>query len=92
VLRWWWVLFAFIVGFAGYEQSASQTKKEIRRLNHEKSTLTTERKALLASQDKLQRQIRSQEDPAFIELTLIRTLGLVPEGQRKIYFHKQGQD
>lgn len=34
----------------------------------------------------LKRQIKSQNDPAWIELILKRDLGLVPEGQIKIYF------
>lgn len=37
-------------------------------------------------QEYLLRQINSQNDPAWIELVLKKELGLVPEGQQKIYF------
>lgn len=37
-------------------------------------------------QEDLLLQLNSREDEAFIELTLMRRLGLVPEGQRKVHF------
>ena len=34
-------------------------------------------------------QIQSQSDPAWVEMVLKRNLGLVPEGQVKVYFHNE---
>ncbi len=33
-------------------------------------------------------QINSQRDPAWLEMVLKRNLGVVPEGQVKVYFKK----
>lgn len=40
--------------------------------------------------EKLLKQINSQSDPAWVELTLIKVLGLIPENHRKIYFQQPG--
>lgn len=37
----------------------------------------------------LAQQLKSQSDPAWIEMVLIRELGLLPEGQRLVLFKKQ---
>jgi hypothetical protein len=51
--------------------------------------LEIERSACAALQDDLKLQISSQSDPAWIELTLMNQLGVVPEGQMKVYFKKE---
>lgn len=38
------------------------------------------------TKDNLLKQINSQSDPAWVELTLIKGLGLIPENHKKIYF------
>ena len=50
--------------------------------------LQFERDLNLAEQKDLQLQISSQNDPAWVELTLMKQLGVVPDGQRKVYFKK----
>ena len=42
-----------------------------------------------AERDELLRQLHSQSDPEWIELVLMKRLGLVPEGQIKVYFEKE---
>lgn len=42
----------------------------------------------MAEQQELILQIESQTDPAWVEMVLKRNLGLVPEGQVKVYFKK----
>jgi hypothetical protein len=52
---------------------------------HELQTALTE--ASLRHENLLA-QVQSQEDIQWIELTLMRELGMVPEGQRKVFFSK----
>ena len=47
----------------------------------------TKTKAVL-QRDDLLLQIQSQSDPDWIEMVLKTRLGVVPEGQRKVYFHQ----
>ncbi|MCE2983850.1 MAG: hypothetical protein LW832_09830 [Parachlamydia sp.] len=53
--------------------------------------LQKEKRTALKRQEDLQLQINSQSDPAWIELTLMKGLGLVPEGEQKVYFQKRGE-
>lgn len=48
--------------------------------------LEHEKKLEEAKQKKLKRILQSHSDPAWIELVLIRELGLLPEGQIKLIF------
>jgi hypothetical protein len=49
-----------------------------------------EKEKLLACQerDELALQIASQNDPVWVELVLLRELGVVPEGYIKVHFKK----
>jgi hypothetical protein len=51
--------------------------------------LQIERDQTYLEQKDLQLQISSQNDPAWVELTLMKQLGVVPDGQRKVYFKKE---
>lgn len=42
-----------------------------------------------AKQEHLKEMLMSESDPAWIELTLMRVLGVIPEGTKKIYFNTQ---
>lgn len=48
--------------------------------------LKAEQRLLEAVQEDLLLQINSQSDPAWVELILMKGLGLVPEGQTKAVF------
>ena len=50
--------------------------------------LLKKKKLALEKQKGLLRQINSQNDPAWIELMLMKEMGLVPEGQTKVFFTK----
>lgn len=50
--------------------------------------LEWEREFASKQQEDLKLQIDSQSDPAWIEMTLMKQLGVVPEGQMKVYFKK----
>ena len=83
----WWVL-AFVLACAIlYEQSLQQREEIYQQLNEQQRSLQEEKQLALEEQHRLQRQINSQQDLAWIELTLMKELGVVPEGQKKIYFY-----
>ena len=86
VVRSWWVFLVCLVLYAVYEQSAHGLNKEHVALEGKLSTLTINRDALQADHDDLLLQINSQSDYAWVELTLMKGLGLVPEDQRKFFF------
>jgi hypothetical protein len=51
--------------------------------------LEAEKTLATAEQEELLLQIQSQSDPAWVEMVLKRNLGLVPDGQTKVYFHQR---
>lgn len=61
------------------EEHLDQLKKNYLELSFEK-------KIALKEQKKLHKILNSQCDPAYIELALKKRLGVVPEGQTKVYF------
>lgn len=82
---WWTILFLLICVFA-YDQAVQRRTREEKNLQAKLDKLLLSKEATLAKQANLKLQIMSQGDPAFIEMALMRRLGLVPEGQTKIHF------
>ncbi|MDE3047241.1 MAG: hypothetical protein KGI83_02705 [Verrucomicrobiota bacterium] len=50
--------------------------------------MENEKAQVLQIKEDLQLRIASQNDPAWIEMVLIRELGVVPEGFLKVHFKK----
>lgn len=86
--RLWWVFAFAILTFGLYEQTSRKLLRAIEKLSSRKNEL---QKAICMAeneQEELKLQVLSQSDPAWIELSLIKGLGLVPEGYTKIYFEE----
>lgn len=79
------ILFVLICYFA-YDRAIHHKKLEEKKLRMKLDLLSSNKIEALDRQEELNRQIASQNDEAFIELTLMRRLGLVPEGQKKVHF------
>ncbi len=86
-IRSWWVI-AFML-FCGiiYEQGLKERNKLYQQLTEQYGALLQEKHKVLDQQQNLQLQINSQSDLAWVELALMKGLGLVPEGQQKVYFY-----
>lgn len=86
ILKSWWTILFFLLCFFAYDQAVQHKIHEKDKLKEKLNLLKVEKERALAKQEDLKRQIASQEDESFIELTLMRRLGLVPEGQTKVHF------
>jgi len=84
--KWWWVFTFAIVAYGLYEQAAMKLEKEISNLDKQIESLKSRIEEAKAKHRELALQQESLNDPAWIELTLIRTLGMVPEGYTKVYY------
>ncbi len=82
---WWAILFLLLCLFA-FDSAMKKREQEEERLKQKLLDLAYEKEKLYKKCIDLQDQISSQDDPAWVELTLIRCLGLVPEGQKKVIF------
>ena len=89
VVRSWWMHLCIIASLFLYFQGMK--KKSIVRadLEEQLAQLVSEKKVCTEERDDLLLQVKSQNDPAWVELTLMKELGLVPEGQTKVFFKKE---
>jgi hypothetical protein len=82
---WWVILFIFLCGIV-YSHASHKKNEVIATLDDHLGALNNEKDVLLQEKEDLLLQINSQSDPAWIQLTLMKGLGLVPDGQLKVYF------
>ena len=71
-----------------YLQAAGSKKALIYKLEQRAFELQEEKRAALQQKEELELRIASQSDPAWIELVLLREVGVVPEGYLKVHFKK----
>lgn len=81
-----WIIPLLLITAIVYEQGVKKISNEMEGLLQTKKEIFIFREAALARKESLEHQIMSQSDPRWITLTLIRVLGVVPEGQTKVYF------
>lgn len=86
-IRSWWVMVFLFACAIIYEQGLKERDLVYQQLTEQQTSLTQEKQEALKEQQNLQLQINSQSDLAWVELTLMKGLGLVPEGQQKVYFY-----
>ncbi len=89
ILRSWWVLLALGGGYLLYVQGIQKKEATLQELAKKLYDLEEERGKALEEREDLLLQINSQSDPEWIQMTLMKGLGVVPEGQVKVYFKKE---
>lgn len=82
----WWVWVFLIVCFGLYEQASKKISGKIAILDREMAFLTLKLESAERQQEQLSLQVASVADPAWVEQVLIRALGVIPEGSKKIYY------
>lgn len=78
--------------FLIYSQAMEKKALVAKSLQDQLDMLSHQKSELLAEHEDLLLQINSQSDPAWIELTLMKGLGLVPDGQMKVFFQSDAKD
>ena len=86
ILGSWWVMLFILCCYFGYEQGLLKKDHDFATLQTQYSELQQKHLMAQAHQEDLLRQINSQSDPAYVELILMKGLGLTPEGQTKVLF------
>ncbi len=86
VLRSWWVILFLLLGAIGYNQAIKKKKQDIASLEYRIHEVAKAKKSADSQHEDLLLKIRSQTDPDWIELVLMRELGVVPEGSLKVHF------
>lgn len=81
-----WIVLFVLLCLIAFEHGFRNIRLESQRLNAMYSKLEEEKTNALAKRTELLLQINSEADLQWIELVLMEGLGLVPEGQTKVYF------
>ncbi len=90
--RSWWVLALSAFCCMFYVHSVQNKNHLYAELTQRLQVLELDKQLALQEREELLLQIQSQSDPAWIQMTLMKGLGLVPEGQQKIYFKKEPEN
>ena len=85
----WWVAAFLFLASGVYLHASAKKEVVLSQLDCHLAALQEEKAALVRDGEDLLLQVGSQSDPAWIQLTLMKGLGLVPEGQQKVYFHNE---
>ena len=86
--KWWWVGVVSLAAGAFYLHARNEKSAAIEKLSFRLQEMEKEKSLSLLQQEELRLQIASQSDPGWIEMVLMRDLGLVPEGWLKVHFQK----
>ncbi len=86
--RWWWTAtFCLSVGVI-YGQGIRTRNEGLLGVTHRLAAMEREYATCLEQNEMLSLRLASQSDPAWIELVLLRQMGVVPEGFLKVHFNK----
>ena len=85
ILKSWWTILFFFLSLFAYEQASARKDMELAKLKRKMQKIELAIKQASIKQEDLQRELASVDDDSSIELVLMQKLGLVPEGQTKIY-------
>lgn len=81
----WTVCFG-LISLILFEQAMKRRDQEYSLLLERKLHWQREKEHALFLHEKLLQQVNSESDPDWIELTLMKQLGLSPEGYTKVFF------
>jgi hypothetical protein len=85
-LGWWGVTGFCVLTLAAFTHFTQQQLDELAQLRQRQHELVVQRDRLVARNEQLRAQIRSQDQPSWIEQRLMSRLGVVPKGSRKVVF------
>lgn len=83
--RWFYIILGVSALF--FMQAIREKARAYDAMEMQLNAFEKERDEALALKGELLLQVQSQSDPAWVEMVLKRNLGMVREGQVKVYFH-----
>jgi hypothetical protein len=84
--RTWWIFAFFIFCTSFYLHGGRKRDAALTELFYRLQEMQKEKLIACQKRDELQLRLQSKNDPAWIEMILMRELGVVPEGWVKVHF------
>ncbi len=88
LLQFWWAILFLLFCYSFYVHGMENKRKNLQELQEKTLFLQKELKIAQELQEDLLMQIKSQTDPSWMEMLMIKQLGMIPEGQIKVYFEE----
>jgi len=86
IKEWSWVIVFTATCLAGYIAIVKNKNETFLLLSAKVYSMEIKKTQVLCEKNELTTQVNSQNDPLWIEMLLMKALGLVPSGQMKVYF------
>ncbi len=83
---WWWVVCVCLTAICVYFHFINGKKAQVAELTGRFEEVQGQKMLALQERERFRLQIESQSDPSWIEMILMRDLGVVPEGWLKVHF------
>lgn len=84
--KWWWVMAFCLTAAVLYAHGIKARSLALEELRYRLTEMDKQCRFALQEKEDLAAQIASQSDPAWVELVLLRQMGVVPEGFIKVHF------
>lgn len=84
--KYWWVIAFCLLSYITYDQVMKSRGRDLAEVEHQIHLLQGEKQLVMNEKEDLLLKINSQSDPAWIELMLMKELGVVPDGHLKVHF------
>lgn len=89
VIKSWWVYAFILLNIIGFSFGFKQLDAKAHELSVSITMMQNAKLLQEKRQEDLFFKLKSLEDPKSVEMILKKELGMVPEGQKKIYFSEQ---
>ncbi len=86
IVRSWWVWLFALICYAVFDYASARQDCQHERMEADLKAQEGRLARLEEEHQELLCKLQSQSDPAYMELVLMQNLGVVPEGQTKVYF------
>lgn len=86
--RFWWITVFAIVCYGVYLHGMQKKRVALNQLKAKYCFLEGQLTQATSEREDLLLQLASEGDPAWHEMMLMKRLGMVPEGQTKVFFKK----
>src|SRR3989338_3481577 len=84
VVRSWWVCLILLICYVGYNIGIKKRNNAIYDMKCKYENLLKEKQIVLNKKEDLLLKLQSQSDPDWIEMVLMKELGVVPENKIKV--------
>lgn len=85
----WWVLMFIVFTYMLALKTSHDKEMKIAELKQQLDTLNQGKSLALMTKERLFSEIDSQKDPLWVEMILMKKLGVMPEGYTKVRFRKE---